>query len=302
MRVLITGGAGLIGQALTSSLVADGHEAIILSRSPGKAKGLPARVRVVGWDARTAEGWGRLADGADVIVNLAGASLAKGRWTPERKRVIKESRVNAGRAILQAIEAAKVKPRLLVQASAVGYYGPRGNEIITEDEPPGTDFLAQVCVAWEVSTEPVENFGVRRVILRSGLVLSPAEGALSRMLLPFKLFMGGPLGSGRQWLSWIHLADEVTAIRFLIEHQTVSGPFNLAAPMPLTNAQFSRILGKVIGRPALIPAPALLLKLMFGEMAGVLLNGQRTAPQRLLDLGFSFYFPKAETALQDLLA
>jgi uncharacterized protein (TIGR01777 family) len=302
MRIIITGGSGLIGRALAASLAADGHEAILLSRTPERATGLPVGVRAAGWDGRTAAGWGYLADGAEAIVNLAGESIAAGRWTPERKRRIRDSRLDAGRAVVEAVRAATDRPRVVIQASAVGYYGPRGDEEITEQTPPGDNFLAQaVVVEWEASTAPVEALGVRRAVIRTGVVLSEAGGALPRLLLPFKFFAGGPLGSGRQWFPWIHIADEVGAIRFLIDSQAASGPFNLSAPNPLTNAEFSRILRHVLGRPTFVPTPAPALRLLFGEMATVLLDGQRALPRRLLDLGFIFRFQEAEAALRDLL-
>jgi uncharacterized protein (TIGR01777 family) len=302
MRVIITGGTGLIGRALAASLVADGHEVCVLSRAPGRAKGLPPGVQAVAWDGRTAAEWGPLADGAAAIVNLAGESLSAGRWTSARKRRIRESRVNAGKAVVQAVQAASQKPAVVVQASAVGYYGPHGDEEVTEETPPGTDFLAQVAIDWEASTAPLEVLGIRRVVVRTGLVLSKAGGALPRLLLPFRLFAGGPLGSGRQWWPWIHSADEIAAIRYLMENPQAQGAFNLTAPNPLTNAAFSRVLGRVLGRPALLPAPAWVLRLMLGEMADVVLTGQRAVPRRLLEMGFTFRFPEAEVALRDLLA
>jgi uncharacterized protein (TIGR01777 family) len=301
MCVIITGGTGLIGRALAADLVADGHEVILLSRAPERATGLPAGARAEGWDGRTAAGWGPLADGAQAVVNLAGENLGAARWTAERKRRIRESRLNAGRAVVQAVQTAGRAPRVVVQSSAVGYYGPRGDEELTEEAPPGSDFLAQLCVDWEASTAPVEAVGVRRVIIRSGVVLHASNGALPRMLLPFKLFVGGPLGSGQQWLSWMHVADEVAAIRFLLDAEEAAGPFNLTAPHPLTNAEFGQVVGRVLGRPAWMPAPAFALRLALGEMATVVLDGQRAVPRRLLALGFAFRFPEAEAALRDLL-
>jgi len=301
MRILITGGTGLIGRALAADLVREGHEVIVLSRHPERASDMPSGVRVQGWDARTAEGWAHLADGADAIVNLAGENLAAGRWTAERKRRIRESRVNAGRAVAEAVEAASRKPRVVVQASAVGYYGPCGDEEITEEHPPGNDFLARVCVEWEASTAAVEEMGVRRPVIRTGVVLSATEGALPRMLPPFRFGLGGPLGSGRQWFPWIHLADEVGAIRFLIEHAEAGGPFNLSAPNPVTNAEFTRALGRVLGRPTFMRVPAFALRLLFGEMGTVLLEGQRAVPKRLLEAGYTFRFTEVEAALGDLL-
>jgi uncharacterized protein len=307
MRIIITGGTGLIGSALAASLIADQHQVIVLSRSPDRDHGLPTGVEVVGWDARTAAGWGHLADGAGAIVNLAGANLAgegffPSRWTDERKRLIRDSRLNAGRAVVEAVEAAAQKPAVLVQASGVGYYGPHGDELLDESTPAGGDYLARLAAEdWEPSTAPVEAMGLRRVIVRSGAVLSAEEGALPRLVLPFRLFVGGPMGSGRQWFPWIHLADEVAAIRFLVDHEQASGPYNLTAPDPSTNAQFARTLGRVLGRPSLIPLPGFALRLAFGEVSSVLLEGQRAVPRRLLDLGFRFRYPDAESALRDLL-
>jgi uncharacterized protein (TIGR01777 family) len=301
MRVLITGGTGLIGRALSASLVADGHEVIVLSRSPEQASGLPDGVRAEGWDARTAGGWGHLAEGAGAIVNLAGESIGSGRWTEERKERILQSRLDAGQAVVQAVEQATEKPGVLIQASGIGYYGPRGGEEIAEDASPGDDWLAQVAVQWEASTEPVEALGVRRVTIRTGVVLDAGEGALPRMVLPFRFFAGGPLAGGKQWLPWIHLQDEVSAIRFLIDNPEARGPFNLAGPNPVTNGQFSRALGRVLGRPSFVPAPGFALKLLLGEMSSLVLDGQRAVPKKLLDLGFVFQFLIAEAALKDVL-
>ena len=308
MRVLITGGTGLIGRALCACLASDGAEVIVLSRSPDRAANLPSGVRAERWDARTAAGWAHLADGADAIVNLAGASLSgrsllPRRWTSERKRAIRNSRLDAGRAVVEAVSQASRKPGVVVQSSGVGYYGFRGDELLDEDASPGDDFLARLARDdWEPSTAPVEEMGVRRVIIRTAAVLDRHEGALPSMMLPFRLFVGGPLGSGKQGLSWIHRADEVAAIRFLIEHGEARGAFNLSAPNPTTNAGFGRVLGRVMRRPYYFPVPAFTMKLAFGEVTGVLLEGQRAVPRRLLDLGFAFRFPDLETALRDLLA
>ena len=285
MRFIITGGSGLIGRALTESLAADGHEVIILSRTPERVGNLPASAKAALWDGQTATGWGQLVNGAEAVINLAGENIAAGRWTDERKTRIRESRIKAGQAIVEAVEAATDKPKVVVQASGAGYYGPSDAEEVTEETLPGDDFLAQVCVDWEASTAPVEALGVRQVIIRTGVVLSPEDGAFPKMVLPFKLLAGGPLGSGRQWLPWIHLADEVAAIRFLIEQETASGPFNLTSPNPLTNADFGRVLGKTLQRPALLPTPSLALRLAFGEMSTVLLEGQRALPSAITAVG-----------------
>jgi len=308
MRVIITGGTGLIGSNLSANLVADGHEVIVLSRSPQtKAPGLPDAVQVVGWDARTAEGWGHLAEGADAIVNLAGANLAgtgffPQRWTAERKRVIRDSRVNASLAVVDAVERAEHKPRALIQASGVGYYGDRGDTILDEGASPGEGFLAELAAEdWEPSTAPVEEMAVRRAIIRNAPVLSTEEGALPRLLLPFRLFVGGHIGTGDQWVSWIHIRDAVRGIRFLIEQEGAHGAFNLAAPEPMTNAGLARTIGQVMNRPVWIPIPGFALRLAFGEVANTLLESQRAIPKRLLELGFEFRYPEAKAALEDLL-
>jgi uncharacterized protein (TIGR01777 family) len=305
MRVVITGGTGLIGQELTADLAKDGHEVIVVSRSPRQAGTLPGSVRFELWDARTAQGWGALVDGADAVVNLAGEPLAgtgflPSRWTDERKRRIIDSRASAGQAVVEAIKAARKKPGVVIQASAVGYYGAQGDEDVTEDTPPATDFLGKGCVQWEISTQPVEEMGVRRAIMRTGILLSAKGGVLPRLALPFKLFAGGPLGSGRQQLPWIHMADEIAAIRFLMETSAASGAFNLSAPNPMNNREFSRTLGRVLNRPSYFPMPGFAFQIAFGEVSEVVLTGQRALPKRLLDLGFKFKFTDLEAALRDL--
>jgi uncharacterized protein (TIGR01777 family) len=300
MRVIITGGTGLIGRALTHSLINEDYEVIVLTRNPQKANLLDGAIAEQ-WDGCSAAGWSHWVDGAGAIVNLAGAGVADSRWTVSRKALIHDSRLDAGRAVVQAVKNAKRKPEVVIQSSAVGYYSPRDNSVITEDAAPGVDFLAKVCVDWEASTASVEKMGVRRAILRIGVVLSANGGALPKMALPFKFFIGGPIGSGEQWLSWIHMADEVAAIKFLIEKKQAAGRFNLVAPNPLTNADFGRAIGKVMSRPAVMPTPAFALKLAFGELSTTLLTGQRVVPQQLQELGFTFQFLEAEEALEDLL-
>ncbi|MBN2470370.1 MAG: TIGR01777 family oxidoreductase [Anaerolineae bacterium] len=307
MRVVITGGSGLIGRGLVRSLSADGHESIILSRSPGNVLNLPAGAEAVYWDGETTEGWGRYVDGADAVVNLAGESIAGSglldvRWTSARRRRILESRITAGRVITAAIKEAKTRPGVLLQASAVGYYPTHTDDRdVAETDPAGRGFLADVVKDWEASTKATEKLGVRRVLLRTGVVLSPRGGALPRQMLPFKFFAGGPLGSGEQWFPWIHLQDHVAAMRFLMAHEDASGVFNLSAPNPVRNAEFSKALGKAMGRPSAIPVPAFVFELMFGEAATVLLEGQKAVPKRLQELGFTFEFPEVGPALEDLL-
>ncbi len=309
MQVLITGGTGLIGRALSAALLRGGHRVIVLTRSPEKAREiLPAGAVAFKWDGRSPEGWAHLIKETDAVVNLAGESIGgetlpaifTRRWTDTQKRRIKQSRVDAGKALVEAITAAKKKPAALIQASAVGYYGPRGDEAIPESAPAGTDFLAGVCHAWETSTAGVAKVGVRHVAIRTGLVLAPEGGILPVMLLPFHLFAGGPVGSGKQVVSWIHIQDQVNAIRFLLENETAQGAYNLSAPNPVSNAEFGRVAGRVLRRPSFIPTPGFALKLGLGEKASLVLEGQRAVPERLLEAGYAFAYETLETALRDL--
>lgn len=307
MRVIITGGTGLIGRALTQSLAQDGHEVIVLTRNPEKAGEMPASATPVKWDARTAQGWGHLADGADAIVNLAGAGIAGDgfipqRWSSQRKKVLRDSRLYSAAAVIEAIAAAAQKPSVLLQASAVGYYDVHtDNRDITETTPPGQGFLPELCVAWEASSAAAADYGVRRVVLRSGLVLSGDGGLLPRTALPFRFFVGGPMGSGQQWMPWIHIEDQVRAMRFLLENEEASGPYNLSAPAPVRNKAFGQAIGQALGRPAFLPVPAFALRLALGELAHTLLTGQRAVPQRLLAAGFQFHYTEINRAMQDLL-
>jgi len=306
-RVIITGGSGLLGKRLTAYLAAHGYEVIILSRHPDQVEGLPAGVQAVAWDAATAEGWGYLANGSAAIINLAGENLSgtsffPARWTEARRRRIRESRRRAGQAVVAAVEAAAQKPGLVIQMSAVGYYGPQGDEVVTEENPPGDDFLALTCVVWEETTAAVTKLGVRRVVLRMGVVLTPEGGALNRLMLPFKLFVGGPMGSGRQWLSWVHPDDAIRAMRFLMENPEAHGVFNVSSPRPVTNGQLGQALGRVMHRPYFMPVPGFALRFAFGEVAMVVLEGQRVLPQRLEASGFTFEYPQVESALAQLLA
>ncbi|MCW5873192.1 MAG: TIGR01777 family oxidoreductase [Anaerolineales bacterium] len=306
MNVLITGGSGLIGRRLAASLVAEGHMVTILSRDPQRVTGLPAGVRAVAWDGRSAAGWQPEADAADAIVNLAGASI-KGegflpsRWTPKRKQLILDSRVQAGQAVMEALRAAPPKPRTLLQASAVGYYGPRGAEPVAEDAAAGSDFLAGVCQQWEASTQEAESLSVRRVVLRTGLPLTLEGGAFPLLVLPFRLFAGGWFGNGRQYYPWIHIEDYLAALRFLLTTEHTKGAFNITAPYPLPNREFAATLGRVLRRPSWLPAPRFALELALGEVSTVVLDGQRAVPMRLLQSGFNFTFPELGPALQDLL-
>ncbi len=306
MRIIITGGTGLIGKALAQRLAAANYDIIILTRNPDKAIGLPAGVRAVKWDGRTAQGWGHLADGAKAIINLAGASIAgdgfiPSRWTEKRKKLIKDSRVQAGQAVVAAVTAAATKPEVIIQASAVGYYGGRGDEVLTEAATPGHDFVAEVCKVWEKSIQSVKTQGVRLVTIRTGVVLSTQGGAFPLLLLPHKLFVGGPMGKGQQWLPWIHLEDEVQAIQFLMENSQAHGVYNLCAPEAVTNRTMSKTIGKAIKRPSFLPVPAFALRLLLGETASLVLDSQRQRPQRLQDAGFTFTHPELLAAIRHLI-
>jgi uncharacterized protein (TIGR01777 family) len=304
MRVIITGGTGLIGSALVKNLANDGHHVHILSRNPRQTEALPATVHFHKWDGKTANGWGQLADGADAIINLAGESVSgegffPSKWSWKRKKLILQSRVEAGEAVMEAIKGATNKPKVLIQSSAVGYYGTQtGEQDVTEDFPAGNDYLADVCKQWEASTAEAEKLGVRRPVVRTGVVLSADGGALPRMALPFKMKAGGILGSGKQFLPWIHLDDEISAIRFLINNETANGVFNLSAPNPVTNKEMSKELGKVLGNIVPIPVPGFAFKTMFGEVSTIVLDGQRAVPSRLLELGYTFKYTTIAGALR----
>lgn len=301
MRIVVAGGTGFIGQPLVASLARDDHEVIVLTRHPERATALPRGARAVGWDARTPAGWGQLVDGAGAVINMAGAGLADARWSAARKRTLRGSRIDATTAIADAIAAASDRPGVLLQGSAIGYYGFRGDALITESTGPGEGFLAELCADWERASEPVEALGVRRVLLRTGgMVLGRGGGALPKMALPFKLFAGGPIGSGQQYASWIHRDDEIGAIRFLLDDASTSGPYNLVAPEPATNAEMGRALGRALHRPYWLPAPAFALRLVLGELADVILKSARVVPERLLAAGFAPRFPRLDDALEDI--
>jgi uncharacterized protein (TIGR01777 family) len=298
MKVLIAGATGFLGQPLVRALAADGHEVVILTRQadpPRPANG----IRFLTWRPGDNPGpWAAAIDGADAIVNLAGESIAASRWSNAQKQRILDSRVQATRTLADAISGASRPPPVLVSGSAVGYYGPRGDEIVTEEQPPGSDFLAKVCAAWEAEANRAGS-ATRVVRLRTGLVIENGGGALPRMVLPFKFGAGGPLGSGRQYMPWIHRDDWVALVRWTIATSSAEGPINAAAPNPVTNAEFSRALGRALHRPAFMPAPAFALRLALGEMAdALLLSGQRAVPARAEQLGFRFRFTQLDDALR----
>jgi uncharacterized protein (TIGR01777 family) len=306
MRVIIAGGSGLIGRKLTSSMVNAGDEVIILSRNPEKVLGLPPGARAIRWDGRSIESWVEEIERADAIVNLTGENLSgvgilPARWTKARKLRLEQSRVNSGIVLTKAIEQASHKPSVFIQVSGVGYYGTKQEKPLTEADDAGDDFSANLCKAWEASSQPVESLGLRRVVTRNGVVLSAEGGVLRPMLLPYKLLIGGPIGGGRQVHSWIHIADEVGAILFLIRNNNARGVYNLTSPQPVTNDEFGRAIAKVLDRPHYLPLPAFVMNLAFGEVASMLLKGQRVLPHKLEDAGFRFIFPRLEDALVNLL-
>lgn len=301
-KIIITGGSGLIGNALTKAFVSRGDQVWILSRHPEEVH-LPEGAKAVRWDGKTAQGWGSLVAGADVIINLAGANIGARPWTNVRKQLIRSSRVDAGRAIVEAVQQNPHTGDQLsvLQIAGVGYYGDQGDQPLDEQSPAGQDFLASVAADWENASKPVAGLGARHIILRTGVVLSPKGGILAPILLQNQLFMGGPLGSGRQWISWIHLQDLVRVIDFVLTREDIEGVLNAVAPEPLTNADFGRTVSEKMHRPFWIPAPAFMLRAVLGEMSTLILEGQRVLPRRLMELGFQFEFPTLQEALDDLL-
>ncbi|GAB4490599.1 MAG: TIGR01777 family oxidoreductase [Anaerolineales bacterium] len=299
MNVLIAGGTGFIGSALTRSLLADGHHVWVLTRNPARAR-LPKSAQAIGWDGRTVGNWLDVFSQMDAVVNLVGENVGRWPWTAERKHSIRKSRVDAGAALAGAFQKASRRPAVLVQSSGVGYYGSCGSEPVDESSPVGSDFFASVASDWEASTRVVDSLGVRRVVIRISLVLDARAGILPLMALPVKLFAGGKLGDGKQGVSWIHLEDHIRAVRFLLENEKAIGVFNLSAPNPLSNADFMAALAKSLNRPYWFHVPAFALRMALGEMSTLLLDGQFALPQRLVDLGFVFRFETAREAFESL--
>ncbi|MDQ1475896.1 MAG: uncharacterized protein QOE62_1125 [Actinomycetota bacterium] len=297
MDVAISGASGLLGSALTASLQAEGHRVLRFVRG-GVTGG-----DTIGWDPDEGRIDAPALEGLDAVVHLAGQGIGEHRWTPEQKRRIRESRTKGTAALAGAVASREHKPKVFVSASAVGYYGDRGDEMLTEDSKPGTGFLPEVCTAWEAETKPASDAGIRTVILRTGIVLSPQGGALKQMLLPFRLGLGGKQGSGKQWMSWIAIDDHVAAMRAALDDERLRGPLLFTAPNPVTNADFAHALGHVLHRPTVLPTPMLPLKLRYGgELVDtLLLSGQRATPTRLVAVGFRFEYPVLEPALESML-
>ena len=298
MKVFITGGTGFVGKALSFRLTSQGHEVTVLTRGIPKQGGSKSGLRFVQGDPTRKGPWQEAVAGQDLLINLAGTSIF-GRWTEERKRDLRESRIATTRNLVEAIPS---KSRMaLLSTSAVGFYGFHGDEPLDESSPPGSDFLAMLARDWEEEAVKAQEKGARVVLTRFGIVLGQDGGALDQMVRPFRWFVGGPLGSGLQWLSWIHMEDLVSAILHLLARPELSGPFNLTAPNPVQNRDFSKSLGKVLNRPSWMPAPGFMVRLVLGEFGSVILKGQRVFPRRLLDAGFSFQYPEIEGALRNVL-
>ena len=301
MHVFVTGGTGLVGRRLIGSLVARGDAVVCVTRDPARAEAvLPPAVELVGADPTMAGSWQDRLVSCDAVLNLAGESVGEGRWTAGRKRRIRRSRLATTGHVATAVMGAG-RPLTLVSASAVGYYGNGGEQALGEDAQPGQDFLARLTVEWENTAREAEREGARVVLLRIGVVLATDGGALPAMLRPFRLGLGGPLGSGHQYFPWIHLDDLVGAILFALDTPGLAGPVNAAVPNPPTQAEFARALGRALGKPAILPAPAFALRLLLGEKADIILNGQRAIPNALRARGFKFTYTELDKAFADLI-
>jgi uncharacterized protein len=297
MRLVVTGATGFIGTPLCARLLEQGHTLTLFTRGSPRDHG-SATKRWLHWTPGALREWGTALNGADGVINLAGEPIAAKKWTHLQRHRIETSRVDGTNSLVQAIARAAVRPKFLISASAIGYYGPRGDETVTEETPPGDDFLSFVCREWEEEAKKAEELGLRVVRVRTGIVLGSGGGALAKMVEPFKFFVGGAIGSGQQWMSWIHLEDHVRLIIDLIENTQASGPVNATAPNPVRNKEFCQTLAKVLRRPCWAPVPGFALKLVLGDMADMLLTGQRVVPAAAQKLGFQFRYPTLEEALQ----
>jgi uncharacterized protein (TIGR01777 family) len=307
MKIVIAGGTGFLGSPLAEMYAEDGHDVRVLTRSlaPGDTKhdpgtGVPGITRV-GWNTDGSTGsWAAVVEGADAVINLSGESLASKRWSAQTKNRLRDSRLLATRALASAIRGAATPPAVFVSGSAVGFYGASDDRSLTESAPAGTDFLAQLCADWEQAARPAERPGTRLVLLRTGIVLERSGGALPEMMRPFRFFVGGPIGSGRQYVSWIHRLDWIEIVRWIVQTPTVSGPVNATAPHPVTNRHLSRALGRAMHRPSLVPVPGFALKILIGEFADSLLTGQRVIPARAQQEGYHFRYPEIEQAFRGI--
>lgn len=295
MNIMIAGGSGFLGAALAKSFLADGHKVLILTRG---AHSLPG-TQAVPWDAKTTNGWGHLVNEMDVIIHLAGKTLASWPWSAATKKAFHDSRIIPGLALGEAIQKATQRPGIFIQQSGINHYGLSG-DLADESTPPGDDFLAQLTVQWENATKPLEELGVRRIVTRTGVVLDKKDGLMPLMSLPVKLFAGGPMGDGKFAMPWIHIQDWVGGLRHLIADENSRGAYNLIAPMPTSNAEFNRTLANVLHRPYWFPVPAFLLRTFLGEMSVLVIEGRFAQPKRLIESGFKYQFPGPREALADL--
>jgi uncharacterized protein (TIGR01777 family) len=301
-RVLITGATGLVGSTLAAACARDGIGVGVLVRNAPRATALAPRATLHPWDATRGPPPDAAFEGVDVVVNMMGESIAEGRWTDARKKALRDSRIVGTRALVDSMRGLAKKPRLLISASAAGYYGDRGGEILTEASASGQGFLAELARDWEAEATRAAEAGVRVVLLRSGLVLARGAGLLGKILTPFKLGLGGKVGDGAQWMPWIHIDDQIGLIRHLMNAESATGPFNAVAPEPVTNAEFTGALGEALGRPTMMRAPAFALRLAVGgdRADELLLASQRVMPVRTLEAGFTFRHPLLRPALKDL--
>ena len=303
MNIVIAGGTGFIGRALCTSLCQEGHQITLLTRKTAEAQQSGgSAVTAVEWNGRGTGLWERYLDGADAVINLAGAPIADGRWTKARKQLLTDSRVLTTRSLVQAISRCSSKPRTLINASGIGYYGSSDDRVLDEGGQRGQGFLAELCLAWETEALGAQEFGVHVVTLRTGMVLEKDGGALPKMLLPFRLFAGGPIMPGTQWVSWIHRKDYIGIIQWALTTPNVSGPVDAVAPEAVTMAQFSKELGQVLHRPSWLPVPGFALQMALGELTTLMTTGQRIYPKKALSGGYLFRYPKLEPALQAILA
>ncbi len=299
MKIAITGASGFIGGILADHLWTRRHHLVLLSRNPPRVSNLTQQ-EWIAWNPGAPGDWEQALEGVDGIINLAGEPIAAKRWSDSQKEKIRFSRIESTKALVRAIAKAKQKPKFLISSSAVGYYGARGDETVTEETAPGKDYLSRVCVDWEKEASNAESYDVRVVLVRTGIVLDKRKGALAKMVVPFKCFVGGPLGSGNQWMPWIHIEDQIALLLFLLENQSARGPFNATAPNPVTMTEFCKTLGTVLNRPSWASVPGSMLTLLVGEMAEMLLNGQRAVPQAAMKLGYEFKYPHLLPALESL--
>ncbi len=306
MKVAVTGATGFVGSRLVRRLAGEGHSVVVLSRNAAKASRVFPKtafptVEVVAYGGTEPGPWQGAIAGCDGVVHLAGEPIAEQRWTPEHKKVLLESRQLGTRRIVEAIAQSNPKPAVLVNASAIGYYGTSETATFEESSPPGQDFLAEICQAWESEAQGVKESGTRLVILRLGIVLGQEGGALAKMLTPFQIFAGGPLGTGQQWFSWIHREDLVNLILRSLTDTSMSGVYNATAPNPVRMQGFCQALGEVMGRPSWLPVPGFVLELLLGDGAKVVLEGQQVLPKRTEASGFVFQYPTVKPALQNIL-